>query len=156
MSTWAPTLWAEPYMGLSPWKGSGRSRRLRRGRHLVLCERRGSNRPPSGSRPWPVRRALWIQPSPAQGEDKVDERRVVCSPSSQQSLRRTWGGREGNGRAREGEEGTRGRARPRALGADVEGHGSRRHGGLARRARGCGGVAREEDEGALTGGPHAS
>jgi hypothetical protein len=28
-------------------------------------------------------RVLWIQPSPAQGEDEVVERRVVCSPSSQ-------------------------------------------------------------------------
>jgi hypothetical protein len=27
---------------------------------------------------------LWIRPSPAQGENEVDERRVACSPSPQQ------------------------------------------------------------------------
>jgi hypothetical protein len=34
--------------GPLPWRGSGRSHGLRRGLRLVSCERRGSNRPPSG------------------------------------------------------------------------------------------------------------
>jgi hypothetical protein len=83
MPTRGPAFWAELYMGLSPYRGSGRSCGPRRGLRLVSPERRGLNRPPSGQRPWSVRQVLWIQSSFAQREVEVVERRVACSPSPQ-------------------------------------------------------------------------
>jgi hypothetical protein len=73
------------------------------------------------------------------------------------SLRRTWGGRGGNGRAVSGARGSGGDAGLGSLeGARRGRRGARWRDSLARRARTCGSVAREEDDEALTGGPHAS
>jgi hypothetical protein len=63
--------------------GEREVRRLWQGLRLVTRERRGSNRPSSGGALDLFWWVLWIQPSSAQGEDEVGERRVACSPSPQ-------------------------------------------------------------------------
>jgi hypothetical protein len=70
------------------------------------------------------------------GEGEWGRRRPLTAAINgviKENMGRERGKRPG-GFAREGEEGTRGRSRPRALSADAEGRGSRRRDGLARRA----------------------
>jgi hypothetical protein len=82
MSTWGPTLW------VASLGGEGEGGPVDFSRAFVLSRVGEGSR--TGLRLVSAlglsRWVLWIQPSPAQGENEVDKRRVACLPSPQHCI----------------------------------------------------------------------